>query len=148
MEIEYFLLALLLILMYVKPSFLNRIRKNSIMKILFVCLTIFVTGKFGSTSGILMAFIFIFLLNDSGSIQLYKKNDFEGFSSNVKNMQEKEEEEEEEEDDVEHYELKHGEIKSSSCDDCRNNITDLSREFELNTERNLYNYRYVNNKNQ
>ncbi len=141
MEIEYFLLALLLILMYVKPSFLNRIRKNSIMKILFVCLTIFVTGKFGSTSGILMAFIFIFLLNDSESIQLYKKSDFEGFSSNVKNMQENE-------DDVEHYELKHGEIKSSSCDDCRNNITDLSREFELNTERNLYNYRYVNNKNQ
>lgn len=141
MEIEYFLLALLLILMYVKPSFLNHIRKNSIMKILFVCLTIFVTGKFGSTSGILMAFIFIFLLNDSESIQLYKKSDFEGFSSNVKNMQENE-------DDVEHYELKHGEIKSSSCDDCRNNITDLSREFELNTERNLYNYRYVNNKNQ
>ena len=139
LEIEYFLLALLLILMYVKPAFLNHVRKNSIMKILFVLLTIYVTGKFGSTSGILMAFIFIFLLNDSQNIQLYRKNDFEGFSPNIKKQSD--------DDDVEHYELKHGEVKTTSCDDCQNNITDLSREFELNTERNLYNYRYVNNQN-
>jgi hypothetical protein len=143
LEIEYFLLALLLILLYVKPAFLNHVRKNSIMKILFVLLTIYVTGKFGTTSGILMAFIFIFLLNDSQNIQLYKKNDFEGFSTNIKKQSD-----DDDGDDVEHYQLKHGEVKTSSCDDCQNNITDLSREFELNTERNLYNYRYVNNHNQ
>tara|TARA_B100000513_G_scaffold193798_1_gene121669 strand:- start:2041 stop:2484 length:444 start_codon:yes stop_codon:yes gene_type:complete len=145
LEIEYFLLALLLILMYVKPAFLNHVRKNSIMKILFVLLTIYTTSKFGSTSGILMAFIFIFLLNDSQSIQIYRKKDFEGFSPNIKKQSD--DDDNDDDDDVEHYQLKHGEVKTNSCDDCRNNITDLSREFELNTERNLYNYRYVNNHN-
>lgn len=133
LEIEYFLLSLLLVLMYVKPRFLKNVRKNSIMKILLMFITIYMVYKYGSTAGLLMGCIFILLLNDSQGVQMYKKSDFEGFASK---------------NDPQHYQLERKDEEDDEdvdCEDCRNNITDLSREFELNTERNLYNYRHVNN---
>tara|TARA_B100000900_G_C20474908_1_gene672969 strand:- start:344 stop:745 length:402 start_codon:yes stop_codon:yes gene_type:complete len=129
LEVEYFLLAVLLIFMYVKPSFLNNVRKNSLMKLLIILLTIFITSKYGITSGVLMSIIFILLLNDSKNVQLYDKKHFEGFSS------------EKDKEDTKHYTY---EKNDEDCKDCKKNITDLSREFELNTERNLYNYRHAN----
>ena len=104
------------------------------MKILLMFITIYIVYKYGSTAGLLMGCIFILLLNDSQQVQMYKKSDFEGFASN---------------NDPQHYQLERKDEEDeeySDCEDCRNNITDLSREFELNTERNLYNYRHVNNK--
>ncbi len=138
MEIEYFLLALLLILMYIKPAFLNGVHNNSIMKIIFILITIYVVYKYGKTAGILMACIFILLLNDNGDIQIYKSHQFEGFSPNMNDKNEKENKKEESNNSDKHE-------NEDTISNFKANITDLSRDFELNTERNQYNYRYVDN---
>lgn len=129
MEIEYFLLALLLILMYVKPAFLVNVRNNSMMKMILTLVTLHITYRYGMTPGILMAAVFVLLLNDTGDVQIYKSRNFEGFSPKILN--DNEETSKEEEDLIEELGVQ--------------NITDLSREFELNTEKNNYNYRYVDN---
>ena len=57
------LLALLIIFMYETPSFLNDIVNNTLGKLVLLGAVIFLLYKFGNTSGILAALIFIILIH-------------------------------------------------------------------------------------
>lgn len=61
--VDLSLLALLIIFMYETPSFLNDIVNNTLGKLALLAGVIFLLYKFGNTSGILAALIFIILIH-------------------------------------------------------------------------------------
>jgi pectate lyase len=61
--VDLSLLALLIIFMYETPSFLNDIVNNTLGKLALLGGVIFLLYKFGNTSGILAALIFIILIH-------------------------------------------------------------------------------------
>ncbi len=120
--VDLSLLALLIIFMYETPSFLNDIVNNTLGKLALLGGVIFLLYKFGNTSGILAALIFIILIHRkqegfsitiaatregaTGGKKKKKKepmgnsDDKKGKVKNKKKKKEEEEEEKEEEKDT------------------------------------------------
>lgn len=120
--VDLSLLALLIIFMYETPSFLNDIVNNTLGKLALLGGVIFLLYKFGNTSGILAALIFIILIHRkqegfsitiaatregaTGGKKKKKKetvsdsDDKKGKVTNKKKKKEDEKEEEEEEKDT------------------------------------------------
>ena len=76
--IEIILLAVLVILVYKKPLFLQEIHNNKIVLALLILLNTYLLKTFGMSSGIIMAMILIVLL-DSKDSELR-----EGFAPKIK----------------------------------------------------------------
>ncbi len=123
--VDLSLLALLIIFMYETPSFLNDIVNNTLGKLALLGGVIFLLYKFGNTSGILAALIFIILIHRkqegfsitiaatregaTGGKKKKKKetvsdsDDKKGKVTNKKKKKEEEKEEEEEKDTKETF---------------------------------------------
>ena len=164
--VDLSLLALLIIFMYETPSFLNDIVNNTLGKLALLGGVIFLLYKFGNTSGILAALIFIILIHrkqEGFSITIAatregatggkkKKKKASSDSTDKKGKVEKKKKKEEEDDEEEKEDTKETFKNFSSGDHIKlndleevntvpkginfRNRTDLDRDLKINAEKN------------